>query len=138
MKIRVRNYFSFFFGSHINEGKKMEQQTFICTYCLLSVSLKCYFWIVLLRTLQQFYCFLIYIIQQTKQLFLFLVITLLSNRIFRGPANGSRGKVVLLFDDNPLSKIGVRFDKPIPDGVDLGGLCEPGQGFFCNGNALSV
>ncbi|KHN31902.1 ATPase family AAA domain-containing protein 1-A [Glycine soja] len=50
----------------------------------------------------------------------------------RGPANGSRGKVVLLFDDNPLSKIGVRFDKPIPDGVDLGGLCEPGQGFFCN------
>ncbi|KAG5049979.1 hypothetical protein JHK85_011082 [Glycine max] len=55
-----------------------------------------------------------------------------SNRIFRGPANGSRGKVVLLFDDNPLSKIGVRFDKPIPDGVDLGGLCEPGQGFFCN------
>ncbi|KAH1126355.1 hypothetical protein AAZX31_06G163200 [Glycine max] len=50
----------------------------------------------------------------------------------KGPANGSRGKVVLLFDDNPLSKIGVRFDKPIPDGVDLGGLCEGGQGFFCN------
>ncbi|TKY73632.1 ATPase family AAA domain-containing protein 1-A [Spatholobus suberectus] len=50
----------------------------------------------------------------------------------RGPANGSRGKVVLLFDDNPLSKIGVRFDKPIPDGVDLGGACEAGQGFFCN------
>ncbi|KAL5146148.1 ATPase family AAA domain-containing protein FIGL1 [Glycine soja] len=54
------------------------------------------------------------------------------NRLYRGPANGSRGKVVLLFDDNPLSKIGVRFDKPIPDGVDLGGLCEGGQGFFCN------
>ncbi|KAH1126353.1 hypothetical protein GYH30_015378 [Glycine max] len=51
---------------------------------------------------------------------------------YKGPANGSRGKVVLLFDDNPLSKIGVRFDKPIPDGVDLGGLCEGGQGFFCN------
>ncbi|XP_020206299.1 uncharacterized protein LOC109791412 isoform X2 [Cajanus cajan] len=50
----------------------------------------------------------------------------------RGPSNGSRGKVVLLFDDNPLSKIGVRFDKPIPDGVDLGGACEGGQGFFCN------
>ncbi|KAH1202095.1 putative AAA domain-containing protein C24B10.10c [Glycine max] len=49
-----------------------------------------------------------------------------------GPSNGSRGKVVLLFDDNPLSKIGVRFDKPIPDGVDLGGACEGGQGFFCN------
>ncbi|KAH1248910.1 ATPase family AAA domain-containing protein 1 [Glycine max] len=52
--------------------------------------------------------------------------------IYRGPSNGSRGKVVLLFDDNPLSKIGVRFDKPIPDGVDLGGACEGGQGFFCN------
>ncbi|XP_061342256.1 uncharacterized protein LOC133288491 isoform X2 [Gastrolobium bilobum] len=50
----------------------------------------------------------------------------------RGPPSGSRGKVVLLFDDNPLSKIGVRFDKPIPDGVDLGGACEGGQGFFCN------
>ncbi|TKY55321.1 AAA domain-containing protein [Spatholobus suberectus] len=50
----------------------------------------------------------------------------------RGPSNGSRGKVVLLFEDNPLSKIGVRFDKPIPDGVDLGGACEGGQGFFCN------
>ncbi|CAJ2644420.1 unnamed protein product [Trifolium pratense] len=50
----------------------------------------------------------------------------------RGPSNGSRGKVVLIFDDNPLSKIGVRFDKLIPDGVDLGGACEGGQGFFCN------
>ncbi|KAK7389195.1 hypothetical protein VNO78_24030 [Psophocarpus tetragonolobus] len=50
----------------------------------------------------------------------------------RGPSNGNRGKVVLLFGDNPLSKIGVRFDKPIPDGVDLGGVCEGGQGFFCN------
>ncbi|MED6207390.1 hypothetical protein PIB30_035383 [Stylosanthes scabra] len=50
----------------------------------------------------------------------------------RGPPNGSRGKVVLLFEDNSLSKIGVRFDKPIPDGVDLGGVCELGQGFFCN------
>lgn len=69
-------------------------------------------------------------------LFLFSVIILLSNYMYRGPSNGSRGKVVLIFDDNPLSKIGVRFDKPIPDGVDLGGACEGGQGFFCNGNAL--
>lgn len=61
-----------------------------------------------------------------------------SNGIYRGPANGSRGKVALIFDDNPLSKVGVRFDKPIPDGVDLGGACEGGQGFFCNGNVLSV
>lgn len=74
----------------------------------------------------------------TKQmhLLLFSVIILLSNYMYRGPSNGSRGKVVLIFDDNPLSKIGVRFDKPIPDGVDLGGACEGGQGFFCNGNAL--
>ncbi|MED6223658.1 hypothetical protein PIB30_076211 [Stylosanthes scabra] len=56
----------------------------------------------------------------------------------RGPSNGSRGKVVLLFDDNPLSKIGVRFDKPIPDGVDLGGVCEGGQGFFCNVSDLRL
>ncbi|KAK4264504.1 hypothetical protein QN277_025667 [Acacia crassicarpa] len=50
----------------------------------------------------------------------------------RGPPNGSRGKVVLCFDDNPFAKVGVRFDKPIPDGVDLGGACEGVQGFFCN------
>ncbi|CAL0305167.1 unnamed protein product [Lupinus luteus] len=49
----------------------------------------------------------------------------------RGPPNGCRGKVVLVFEDNPLSKIGVRFDEPVPDGVDLGGACEGGQGFFC-------
>ncbi|KAJ1380470.1 SMAD/FHA domain superfamily, partial [Sesbania bispinosa] len=54
------------------------------------------------------------------------------NFTYRGPPNGSRGKIVLLFADNPLSKIGVRFDKLIPDGVDLGGACEGGQGFFCN------
>uniref|UniRef100_A0A2P2LWR9 Uncharacterized protein LOC8266316 isoform X2 n=1 Tax=Rhizophora mucronata TaxID=61149 RepID=A0A2P2LWR9_RHIMU len=50
----------------------------------------------------------------------------------RGPPCGIRGKVVLLFEDNPMSKVGVRFDKLIPDGVDLGGLCEVGHGFFCN------
>ncbi|CAK7336687.1 unnamed protein product [Dovyalis caffra] len=50
----------------------------------------------------------------------------------RGPPYGIRGKVALLFQDNPLSKIGVRFDKPIPDGVDLGGVCEGGHGYFCN------
>ncbi|XP_028767336.1 uncharacterized protein LOC114725039 isoform X2 [Neltuma alba] len=56
----------------------------------------------------------------------------------RGPSNGSRGKVVLCFDENPSSKIGVRFDKPIPEGVDLGGACEAGQGFFCNVNDLRL
>ncbi|KAI5569437.1 hypothetical protein POPTR_012G096300v4 [Populus trichocarpa] len=50
----------------------------------------------------------------------------------RGPPYGIRGKVVLPFEDNPLSKIGVRFDKPIPDGVDLGDVCEKGHGYFCN------
>ncbi|KAJ0047698.1 hypothetical protein Pint_15685 [Pistacia integerrima] len=50
----------------------------------------------------------------------------------RGPPYGFRGKVALLFEENPLSKIGVKFDKPVLDGVDLGGLCEGGQGFFCN------
>uniref|UniRef100_A0A2N9E8F9 AAA+ ATPase domain-containing protein n=1 Tax=Fagus sylvatica TaxID=28930 RepID=A0A2N9E8F9_FAGSY len=50
----------------------------------------------------------------------------------RGPGSGARGKVVLVFEDNLWSKVGVRFDKPIPDGVDLGGRCEGGLGFFCN------
>ncbi|KAB1217354.1 Protein MSP1 [Morella rubra] len=50
----------------------------------------------------------------------------------RGPPYGSRGKVVLVFEENPVSKVGVRFDKAIQDGVDLGGLCEGGHGFFCN------
>lgn len=51
----------------------------------------------------------------------------------RGPASGKCGKVVLLFEDNPLSKIGVRFDKSVPEGVDLGNSCEEGHGFFCHG-----
>ncbi|PON72168.1 Spastin [Trema orientale] len=56
----------------------------------------------------------------------------------RGPPNGTRGKIILLFEGNPLSKVGVRFDKPIPDGVDLGGLCELGHGFFCNAADLRL
>ncbi|KAI3919577.1 hypothetical protein MKX01_018400 [Papaver californicum] len=50
----------------------------------------------------------------------------------RGPSYGSRGRVLLPFEDNLSSKIGVRFDKPIPEGIDLGGLCERSHGFFCN------
>ncbi|KAG2676196.1 hypothetical protein I3843_12G041900 [Carya illinoinensis] len=50
----------------------------------------------------------------------------------RGPPSGSRGKVALVFEENPLSKVGVRFDRAIQDGVDLGGHCESGHGFFCN------
>ncbi|XVF08717.1 hypothetical protein REPUB_Repub07fG0027500 [Reevesia pubescens] len=56
----------------------------------------------------------------------------------RGPPYGVRGKVVLRFADNPFSKIGVRFDKPVPDGVDLGNICEPGHGFFCNASDLRL
>ncbi|XAR50320.1 Adenosinetriphosphatase [Bertholletia excelsa] len=56
----------------------------------------------------------------------------------RGPGIGSRGRVVLAFEDNPLSKIGVKFDKQIPEGVDLGGLCEVGHGFFCSASDLRL
>ncbi|WVZ49990.1 hypothetical protein U9M48_001292 [Paspalum notatum var. saurae] len=38
----------------------------------------------------------------------------------RGPSYGFRGRVMLAFEDNGSSKIGVRFDKQIPDGNDLG------------------
>ncbi|XP_062203389.1 uncharacterized protein LOC133905581 [Phragmites australis] len=53
------------------------------------------------------------------------------NLIQRGPAHGSRGKVMLAFEKNRLSKVGVRFNNQIPDGNDLGGLCEEKHGFFC-------
>ncbi|GAB4860458.1 hypothetical protein Ancab_035618 [Ancistrocladus abbreviatus] len=56
----------------------------------------------------------------------------------RGPSFGMRGKVLLPFEDNPLSKIGVRFDRAIPGGVDLGELCEMDHGFFCNVNDLRL
>ncbi|GFP82449.1 ATPase family aaa domain-containing protein 1 [Phtheirospermum japonicum] len=57
---------------------------------------------------------------------------------FRGPTPGMRGKVLLPFEDNPLSKIGIRFDRPMQDGVDFGGLCDNGHGFFCNANELRL
>ncbi|XP_050363356.1 uncharacterized protein LOC126782190 [Argentina anserina] len=56
--------------------------------------------------------------------------------ILRGPQYGYKGKVLLPFEENGLSKIGVRFDKTIPDGNDLGGLCEEDHGFFCPANLL--
>ncbi|KZV29216.1 hypothetical protein F511_22381 [Dorcoceras hygrometricum] len=56
----------------------------------------------------------------------------------RGPTPGMRGKVLLTFEDNPLSKIGVRFDRLVADGVDFGGLCDNGHGFFCNANELRL
>ncbi|CAO2150781.1 unnamed protein product [Urochloa humidicola] len=54
----------------------------------------------------------------------------------RGPSYGYRGRVMLAFEDNGSSKIGVRFDKQIPDGNDLGGLCEEDHGFFCSAELL--
>ncbi|XP_010525328.1 PREDICTED: uncharacterized protein LOC104803146 isoform X2 [Tarenaya hassleriana] len=56
----------------------------------------------------------------------------------RGPPYGIKGKVILVFDENPSSKVGVKFDKPIPDGVDLGDLCDRGHGFFCNASDLRL
>ncbi|PWZ04757.1 Serine/threonine-protein phosphatase PP1, partial [Zea mays] len=53
-----------------------------------------------------------------------------------GPSYGYRGRVMLAFEDNGSSKIGVRFDKQIPDGNDLGGLCEEDHGFFCSAESL--
>ncbi|XP_048543975.1 uncharacterized protein LOC125522974 [Triticum urartu] len=56
----------------------------------------------------------------------------------RGPTNGYRGRVMLAFENNVGSfhKVGVRFDKPIPGGNDLGGLCDKDHGFFCPVNEL--
>ncbi|ESQ37911.1 hypothetical protein EUTSA_v10028366mg [Eutrema salsugineum] len=56
----------------------------------------------------------------------------------RGPAIGYQGKVVLAFEDNCSSKIGIRFDRPVPDGNDLGGLCEEDHGFFCAASSLRL
>ncbi|WCJ21355.1 P-loop containing nucleoside triphosphate hydrolases superfamily protein [Euphorbia peplus] len=56
----------------------------------------------------------------------------------KGPSVGFRGKVVLAFEENGSSKIGVRFDKSIPEGTDLGGLCEEDHGFFCAANSLRL
>ncbi|KAF3565085.1 hypothetical protein DY000_02010889 [Brassica cretica] len=56
----------------------------------------------------------------------------------RGPTIGFQGKVVLAFEDNASSKIGIRFDRPVPDGNDLGGLCEEDHGFFCAASSLRL
>ncbi|XP_023635759.1 uncharacterized protein LOC17884288 isoform X2 [Capsella rubella] len=56
----------------------------------------------------------------------------------RGPTIGFQGKVVLAFEDNCASKIGIRFDRPVQDGNDLGGLCEEDHGFFCAASSLRL
>ncbi|MFQ6633543.1 hypothetical protein Gotur_011913 [Gossypium turneri] len=58
--------------------------------------------------------------------------------LYRGPAIGFRGKVLLAFEENGSSKIGVRFDRSIPQGNDLGGLCEEDHGFFCAASSLRL
>lgn len=52
----------------------------------------------------------------------------------RGPSDGYRGKVVVAFEENDAAKVGVRFDKPILEGTNLGEQCEKDHGFFCSGN----
>ncbi|XP_072982941.1 uncharacterized protein [Typha latifolia] len=54
----------------------------------------------------------------------------------RGPSYGYKGKVLLAFEENGSSKVGVRFDKQISEGTDLGGLCEEDHGFFCSVDSL--
>ncbi|CAA7388813.1 unnamed protein product [Spirodela intermedia] len=56
----------------------------------------------------------------------------------RGPNYGYRGKVLLAFEDNGASKVGVRFDRQISEGTDLGGLCEEDHGFFCSAENLRL
>ncbi|PHT79756.1 hypothetical protein T459_17808 [Capsicum annuum] len=40
--------------------------------------------------------------------------------------------------DSPSAKVGVQFDKPIPCGINLGGLSEDAHGFFCKVDELRL
>ena len=59
-----------------------------------------------------------------------------NDTICRAPDYGSQGEVRLPFEENESSKVGVRFDKKIPGGIDLGGNCEVDRGFFCPGEPV--
>ncbi|KAF3680917.1 hypothetical protein FXO38_02047 [Capsicum annuum] len=50
----------------------------------------------------------------------------------------AKGKIVLSFKDSPSAKVGVQFDKPIPCGINLGGLSEDAHGFFCKVDELRL
>jgi hypothetical protein len=50
----------------------------------------------------------------------------------RGPEPGMVGEVVLTFEEDNRSSVGVRFDRAIPGGGSIGGLCEEGHGYFVN------
>ncbi|KAL4558852.1 hypothetical protein LXL04_037056 [Taraxacum kok-saghyz] len=56
----------------------------------------------------------------------------------RGPTYGYKGKVLLPFEENGSSKIGVRFDRSVQEGNDLGGICEEDHGFFCSADSLRL
>ncbi|WVZ67031.1 hypothetical protein U9M48_016170 [Paspalum notatum var. saurae] len=56
----------------------------------------------------------------------------------RAPDYGSQGEVRLPFEENGSSKVGVRFDKQIPGGIDLGGNCELDHGLFCPVDSLCL
>jgi len=58
-----------------------------------------------------------------------------SNTTRHGPSVGYTGKVMLTFDDNPR-KVGVRFDKTVPGGINLGNLCEDNHGYFVDASEL--
>ncbi|KAK3147266.1 hypothetical protein QOZ80_3BG0280270 [Eleusine coracana subsp. coracana] len=54
------------------------------------------------------------------------------------PSFGSLGEICLPFEENRSSKVGVRFDKQIPGGNDLGGNCEVDHGLFCPVDSLCL
>ncbi|KAL6902168.1 hypothetical protein ACP4OV_005044 [Aristida adscensionis] len=54
------------------------------------------------------------------------------------PDFGSQGEICLPFEENRSSKVGVRFDKQIPGGNDLGGNCEIDHGLFCSVDSLCL
>ncbi|KAJ1297172.1 hypothetical protein BS78_01G357300 [Paspalum vaginatum] len=54
------------------------------------------------------------------------------------PDIGSQGEIFLPFEENRSSKVGVRFDKQIPGGNDLGGNCEVDHGLFCPVDSLCM
>ncbi|KAG8079372.1 hypothetical protein GUJ93_ZPchr0007g3759 [Zizania palustris] len=56
----------------------------------------------------------------------------------RAPDYGSQGEVRLPFEENESSKIGVRFDKKILGGINLGGNCEVDHGFFCPADSICL
>lgn len=53
----------------------------------------------------------------------------------KGPYYGARGRVAMTFEENKRY-VGVRFDRLVPGGHNLGGECEPGHGFLCEARMM--